>query len=49
MEEEKLNKRDIFKYGYYDDSGKYIIVLNEEYLKKYFEADIITLKDSDYK
>lgn len=49
MENEKINKKDIFNYTFYDDNKKLCVVLNQEYLKQLFEADIILLEETEHK
>lgn len=43
-----MNKKDIMKYGFYNESKQFIVVLNEDKLKEIFKADIILLKE-EYK
>ena len=49
MENEKINKKDIFNYTFYDDNKKLCVVLNQEYLKQLFEVDIILLEETEHK
>lgn len=49
MENEKINKSDIFQYTFYDDSHKLNVVLNVDYIKKLFGADIVLLEDNEHK
>lgn len=45
---ESLNKesyKELMSYGFYDESGKYNVVLNKEKLKKLLNADIILLEE----
>ena len=37
--------KNLMSYGFYDESGKYNIVLNQERLKRMFNADIILLEE----
>lgn len=49
MENEKINKKDIFNYTFYDDDKRLCVVLNQDYLKQLFEADIIMLEETEHK
>lgn len=44
MEDKKINTGDIFKYGYYDEDMKKIVVLSEEKILNLFNADEIILE-----
>lgn len=44
--DEKISKRDLFKYSFYQDNGKLAVVLDEEYLKELFNADELLFKES---
>lgn len=46
---EEINKEDIFNYTFYDESHKLCVVLNTDYLKKLFDADIILLEEIEHK
>lgn len=48
MNEEKLKKL-LLQYSFYDDQHKLNIVLNKNYLKELFEADIILLDETQHK
>lgn len=48
MDEEKL-KELLLQYSFYDDQHKLNIVLNENYLKQLFKADIILLDEKQHK
>lgn len=37
--------RKIMAYGFYDESGKYNVVLNQDNLKSLFKADVILLEE----
>lgn len=39
--------RKIMAYGFYDEAGKYNVVLNQDNLKSLFKADIILLEERD--
>ena len=41
-----INKEDILDYGFYDETHKYIVKLNEDKLKEIFEADKIILEEN---
>lgn len=43
MKEEDLKK--LVNYSFYDEQNQYCVVLNEQYLKKLFKADIILLNE----
>lgn len=45
----KIDKKDIFQYSFYDDEHKLNVVLNEEYIKEIFDADIVLLKETEHK
>lgn len=49
MEDERINKDDILDYSFYDDQHKLNVVINKEYLKKLFNADIILLDEKTHK
>lgn len=49
MENEKVNKVDLFQYTFFDNSGKLNVVLNVEYIKKLFDADIVLLEETEHK
>ena len=49
MENEKINKKDIFNYTFYNEDNKLCVVLNQEYLKKLFNADIVLLEEIGHK
>lgn len=49
MENEKINKSDIFQYTFYDDNHKLNVVLNVDYIKKLFSADNVLLEDNEHK
>lgn len=38
-------KDKIFQYGFCDEQGNYVVVLNEEKLKEIFKADIVLLRE----
>lgn len=42
---ELIKKSEIFKYTYYDDTGKLVVVLNEDYIKQLFKADVVTFNE----
>lgn len=44
MEDKKINIRDIFEYGYYDEDMKKFVVLSEEKILNLFNADEIILE-----
>lgn len=39
-----VKRLDLVKDTYFDDNGRYVVVLNENYIKKLFKADILTFK-----
>lgn len=41
----KINKDDILSYGYYDESGKYVAVINRQKLKEIFNADRVIFEE----
>lgn len=48
MEDKKINdliKEKLLQYGFYDDNHKYTVILNENYLKQLFEADVVAFKE----
>lgn len=45
--ENQVNKNNIFKYSFYDENQKLVVVLDEEYLKELFKADYLVFKE-DY-
>lgn len=46
---ETVSKKDLFKYSFYQENGKLAVVLDEEYLKKLFNADELLFKENfDY-
>lgn len=47
MNEQTIIRSDIIKYGYYDESQKYIVVLNKDKLKEIFNADIIKFEEDE--
>lgn len=49
MENVKVNKLDLFNYTFYDDNQRLCVVLNKEYLKELFNADIIMLEETEHK
>ena len=49
MENEKVNKVDLFQYTFCDNNGKLNVVLNVEYIKKLFDADIVLLEETEHK
>lgn len=46
MEEEKINKSELFKYSFYEENGKYIVVLNKDNIKKMFNADDVIWEET---
>lgn len=46
---DKIDKNKIFNYTFYDDSHKKCVVLNTEFLKQLFEADVILLEEKEHK
>lgn len=49
MIEETIKKSDLLNYSFYDESHKLVAVVNEDLLKKIFEADIIMLNENEHK
>ena len=49
MENEKIDKKDLFNYTFYDDSHRLCVVLNTDKLKEIFNADIILLEEIGHK
>lgn len=49
MEDEKINKKDLFQYTFYDNNHSLNVVLNVEYIKKLFNADIVLLEETEHK
>ena len=41
-----IRKDDILSYGYYDDSRKYVVVINRQKLKEIFGADRVIFEES---
>ena len=49
MESDKINKKDLFQYTFYDANHKLNVVLNVDYIKKLFNADIVLLEETEHK
>ena len=49
MENEKIDKSKLFNYTFYDDDKRLCVVLNTEFLKQLFEADVILLEEKEHK
>ena len=47
MDNNKINKNDIVRYGYYNDSSEYVIVLNESALKEILGADKLVWEETE--
>lgn len=47
MDEETIKKSDLLDYSFYDESHNLITVVNEAFLKKLFNADIILLHEDE--
>lgn len=46
---ENIDKSNLFNYTFYDDSHNLCVVLNTEYIKQLFEADIVLLEEREHK
>jgi hypothetical protein len=46
MKDETVNKLDLFQYTFYDESGNLVVVLDQEFIKKLFNADVILLEET---
>ena len=49
VEKEMIKKSDLLEYTFCDDQQKLNVVLNVEYLKKLFNADIILLEETEHR
>lgn len=49
MENNLIRKEQIFKYSYYDDSNKLIVVLDEQGIKDIFGADELVWDEPEHK
>ena len=49
MENEKIDKSKLFDYTFYDDDKRLCVVLNQEYIKQIFNADIVLLEEFGHK
>lgn len=49
MSEEIIKKSDLLEYSFYDDNHNLVTVVNEDLLKKVFNADIILLHEYEHK
>ena len=49
MENDKINIVDLFQYTFHDDSGDLCVVLNVEYIKKLFNADVVLLDETEHR
>lgn len=41
-----IKKDDILNYGYYDESNKYVVVINRQKLKEIFGADRVIFEET---
>jgi len=44
--DKKIDKDEILSYGYYDESGKYVAVINRQKLKEIFKADRVIFEET---
>lgn len=44
-----INKKDLFNYTFHDESGDLCVVLNVEYIKKLFNADVVLLDETEHR
>lgn len=49
MENEKIDKSKLFNYTFYDEDKKLCVVLNQEFIKQIFNADIVLLDEIGHK
>ena len=49
MENEKINKEDLFHYTFYDSNHSLNVVLNVDYIKKLFNADNVLLEETEHR
>ena len=49
MKSDMIDKNNLFQYTFYDESHKLNVVLDEDYIKEVFEADIVLLKETEHK
>ena len=45
----EITRENLLKYSFYDDDNKLNVVINEEFLKKLFNADTILLNEYEHK
>ena len=45
MEDCCIKLKDLFKYSFYDDSGHYTFVLDQEYIKEKLGVDILIFEE----
>lgn len=49
MKNDMIEKSNLFQYTFYDEGHKLNVVLDEDYIKEIFEADIVLLKETEHK
>lgn len=49
MEDCCVNIKDLFKYSFYDDSGHYTFVLDEQFIKGKLGADVLIWEEYEHK
>ena len=47
--ENEITKESLLKYSFYDDDNRLNVVINEEFLKKLFNADTILLNEYEHR
>lgn len=49
MKNDIIEKSNLFQYTFYDEGHKLNVVLNEDYIKEIFEADIVLLDETEHR
>lgn len=46
---ENIEKDKLFSYTFYNEQSQLVVVLNEEYIKKIYNADVVLLNETEHK
>ena len=47
--DEKVDKRNIFRYTFCEEDGEVVTVLNEQYLKQLFNSDRLIFEETEHR